>query len=509
MDLIAFTCILPLFPSILDQYSGTEDGLYLTFQRFAKWLQNLVGVPDVEKYNSVFLGGLLGSLFSFLQYLSSPIMGALSDVCGRKPLLILSIAGSLASYYLWSISESFTMFVLSRIVGGLSKASISVAVAIVTDLCPMEKRGRGMAYVGVAFSIGFLIGPMIGAYFSANAKLSNELFPFNAAPAKFAIYLTMAELLTALALLPETLTRPGLTVNDVVKAAYDYISPRSLFAFKVLEAREKDEVRAYGRIYFVYLLFYSALEFTLTFLTHIRFQYDSMQQGRMYLFVGILMIAVQGGYVRRIAVDRQRKAVLCGLTAIIPSYLIISVASQQITLYLGLMLYALASAIVVPCLTTLVSSQCSEAEKGSCMGVFRSIGALSRACGPILGSLLFWLAGPSACYAVGEYLTVMISKIQPLFCVAYFAFVVFSAPATITPDDVKHECHACDESNSTTPHCRTIRQDCVVCNWPGKNSSIAGVSQQFKCLPGGYITQWNCPVHTTCHETDECDVSCQ
>lgn len=132
---------------------------------------------------------------------------------------------------LWSVADNFSIFVLSRIIGGLSKASISVAIAIVTDLCPLERRGRGMvstlvfvpyiygshsiqAYVGVAFSIGFLIGPMIGAYFSASAKLSNQTLPFNASPAKFAISLTIAELLAALVLLPETLTRPVWSTLD-------------------------------------------------------------------------------------------------------------------------------------------------------------------------------------------------------------------------------------------------------------------------------------------------------
>uniref|UniRef100_A0AC35GA01 Major facilitator superfamily (MFS) profile domain-containing protein n=1 Tax=Panagrolaimus sp. PS1159 TaxID=55785 RepID=A0AC35GA01_9BILA len=155
IDLLSFTCILPLFPSILDGYAKSvpRDELFSTFERTVRKLEALIGVPNLVRYNNVFLGGVLGSLFSFLQYLSSPFLGALSDVYGRKPILLASIIGSLISYYIWSISTTFSIFVLSRIVGGLSKASVSISTAIVSDLCTTAQRGRGMAFVGVAFSV--------------------------------------------------------------------------------------------------------------------------------------------------------------------------------------------------------------------------------------------------------------------------------------------------------------------------------------------------------------------
>lgn len=88
--------------------------------------------------------GFLGSIFCFAQYISSPIFGSLSDVYGRKSLLIISICGSLLSYYLWAVADTFAIFLLSRLIGGLSKASISIAIVIVSDVCSVETRGRGM-----------------------------------------------------------------------------------------------------------------------------------------------------------------------------------------------------------------------------------------------------------------------------------------------------------------------------------------------------------------------------
>ncbi|TMS36950.1 hypothetical protein L596_003995 [Steinernema carpocapsae] len=100
LDLLAFTCILPLFPSIIDFYSAEnrKDSLYSFFDSAIRSIQNLALIPNLTRYNNVLFGGLLGSIFSALQFISSPLLGALSDVYGRKPVLILSVCGTLVSY---------------------------------------------------------------------------------------------------------------------------------------------------------------------------------------------------------------------------------------------------------------------------------------------------------------------------------------------------------------------------------------------------------------------------
>ncbi|KAI6235843.1 MFS domain-containing protein [Aphelenchoides besseyi] len=402
LDLLSFTCILPLLPSIFERYAdqGTEDSLYFYFDSICIKLQSFVGIPPASRHSSVFAAGVVGSLFSFLQFLASPILGALSDVHGRKPVLLISVLGSLASYYLWSQSTSFTVFVASRVIGGLSKASVSVAIAIVTDVCPPSRRAAGMALVGVAFSLAFMIGPMVGAYFASNARNVDDV---NVLPARFAMFLALTELALVLGLLNETLdVKKRLPTLGSTKLI-DYVSFRSLFKFKILSPEAGARIRPYGRIYFTYLFLYSSLEFTISFLTHIRFGYTSADQGRMYFVTGVLMMIIQGGVVRRIPTNRLRDGALIGLTVIVPAYFLMAIAYAPLVLYGGLVLYATASSLVVPCLTTLVSNECAENEKGACMGVLRSLGALSRAIGPLIGSLLFWLLGPTVAYMLGSF----------------------------------------------------------------------------------------------------------
>uniref|UniRef100_A0AAY5EWD0 Major facilitator superfamily (MFS) profile domain-containing protein n=1 Tax=Electrophorus electricus TaxID=8005 RepID=A0AAY5EWD0_ELEEL len=368
LDLLGFTLILPLLPSILDHYSQKEDVVYQSLQSIVDWFRGAVGVPMETKYNNVLFGGLIGSLYSLLQFLSSPVFGAASDHHGRRPLLLLTTVGVMISYILWAVSRSFSVFLLSRVVGGVCKGSVSLCAAIIADLpCP-KARNKGMAMIGVAFSLGFTLGPIMGAYFalrSADAEL------FYQGPALLAVLFSIADLMFILLMLPETLHK------DSVQVVGDLLNPVALFNFSAVtrtkeppSKQQMHSLKVLGLVYFAYLFFFSGLEFTLSFLTHQRFQFSSMQQGKMYFFIGIAMAAFQGGYARRIK----------------PSWQIQTVPA----------------AIVVPCLSAQVSGHGTASQKGTVMGILRSLGALARALGPVVASSVYWLAGAETCFVVSS-----------------------------------------------------------------------------------------------------------
>lgn len=228
LDLLSFTMILPLFPSLLEYYKiNDSSGLYASLSNSVKSFQEYMNIPD--RFISVLFGGFLGSMFSFLQFLASPIVGGLSDVYGRKPILMLCTTGIVASYLLWAYSLSFELFVLARFVGGLSKGNISLCMAIITDNTNQNTRGKGMALVGIAFSLGFIFGPMIGAIFSKlSDKTSDHWFWL---PAIFATILALADLLFIGVFLKESLApeRRSKKLFSSLSQAFDYISVKALF----------------------------------------------------------------------------------------------------------------------------------------------------------------------------------------------------------------------------------------------------------------------------------------
>ena len=91
-----------------------------------------------------FMLGFLGSMYSFLQFLGSPIVGALSDVYGRKPLMIICLVGISLSYLLWALSSNFGLFIIARIIGGISKGNVSLSMAIISDVTSPATRGKAM-----------------------------------------------------------------------------------------------------------------------------------------------------------------------------------------------------------------------------------------------------------------------------------------------------------------------------------------------------------------------------
>jgi len=194
------------------------------------------------------------------------------------------------------------------------------------------------------------------------------------------------------------------SLGSGISSAVHLINPTALFKFTAVKSISQKDLHALqqvGFVYFLYLFLYSGLEFTLTFLTYLRFNYDSMQQGKMFFFLGIIMILVQGGYVRRMKQGSEQRMASRGMLILVPAFVVIGVASSTTVMYLGLVLFSFASATVIPCLTTIVSSYGSADQKGTIMGIFRSLGALARAIGPVVASTVYWCAGAKACYIIG------------------------------------------------------------------------------------------------------------
>ncbi|XP_068926940.1 major facilitator superfamily domain-containing protein 10 isoform X2 [Petaurus breviceps papuanus] len=390
IDLLGFTLILPLLPSILDHYGNSNDPFYQSLQQGVDWFAAMIGVPPERKYNSVLFGGLIGSIFSILQFFFSPLTGAASDSFGRRPVMLLTLVGLIMSYALWALSKSFGAFLLSRVIGGISKGNVSLSTAVIADLSSPQARSKGMAMIGVAFSLGFTIGPMIGAYLAAETG-KGDVFYFHAA--LLALVFAISDLVFVFCFLPETLPREK-RVSSVLsgfQAASDLLSPVALFQFSAVTrgkdspSREKlQNLKVLGLVYFLYLFLFSGLEYTLSFLTHQRFHFSSMQQGQMFFFIGITMAVIQGGYARRIKPGCEIQAVKRAILLLIPAFLLIGWAWNVMVLGVGLLLYSFGSA----------------GQKGTIMGTLRSLGALARAVGPIVSATVYWLAGVQMCFTI-------------------------------------------------------------------------------------------------------------
>ena len=391
IDLIGFSIIFPLGPDLITHYltidgqSGLLAWMLAQTDAVARWMGH------DHAFAAVLFGGVLSSLFSILQFIFAPFWGALSDRHGRRGVLRWTVAGTALGYLVWVCSGSFWLFLLSRLVSGAFSGNLSVATAAVADVTSRQERSRAMGIVGAAFGLGLVTGPMLGA-FTAHIDLTQSFpslarFGFNpfSTPALIAFGLCLLNLVWITARFKETLTPAGRA---------EAREPRLRNPVAAIFGLENADVRHTNIVAFVYSLAFVAMETSLTFLAAERFHYTSRQNGYLLGFLGLCSIVVQGWLVRKMLKTIPEIRVLgLGLTASAVGLLVIGYAFAPWMLYAGLAFLALGNGLVNPSTTGLISLYSTAAEQGRVLGIFRSLGSLSRAIIPILAGAAFFLFG--------------------------------------------------------------------------------------------------------------------
>ncbi len=397
LDIVGFSILFPLFPAMLNHYLEVE-GEASWIGRLAVQLSEWAGGNQAQTVT--LFGGVLGSIYSILQFLFAPVWGGLSDRVGRRPTLLITLAGTLAGYVLWIFAGSFFWLIGSRLLSGLMAGNISTATAVIADTTESSNRARGMGLVGMCIGLGFLFGPAMGGAAWSLLPLESEtgwqagltLHPFSSAAA-IAAALATVNLLWVVFAFKETLAPEKRGTSDHARV-WNPFAQLSRLHFPGLPRT--------NLVYFLFLLAFSAMEFTLTFLAADRLGFSPAQITWVFVYSGLIIALVQGGVVRRLAPRLgEKKLSLTGLALVIPGFLLIAIAGSSGLLYAGLTFMALGSALIMPCLSALASRYAPEDRQGLALGTFRSMGALSRAIGPILGGLAYYALGSAAPYWAG------------------------------------------------------------------------------------------------------------
>ncbi|PYH33233.1 putative tetracycline transporter [Aspergillus neoniger CBS 115656] len=414
LDLISFTFILPLFPSLLSFYRNQDPSPKSLLNRVFHYLnayKNSFAKPIDSRYDIVLLGGALGSLFSFLQALAAPFIGRLSDQRGRKTALLYSMVGNTLSVALWVAATDFRTFLASRIVGGLSEGNVQLANAIATDISDPSQRGSTMALVGACFSIAFTCGPALGAFLSNITTVAANPF---ATAAGVSLLLIVVETAYIYFCLPEThprftkLTHTSSTTTSASKA------PTSTSTPTPKRKHYTNNPAILNAIHFLFLLPFSGLEFSLPFLTATFYAGSqaspSALNGRLLSMMGLIASLLQGTIVRRLP---PLVTVRAGVLACTVSFFMLARVSSLSGLYAAGSLLAITSATVVTGLNSLGSFEAQESDRGAVLGRLRSWGQVGRAAGPLLFCSLFWWVGREIAYTTGGIAMVTV-------CVAVF-----------------------------------------------------------------------------------------
>jgi MFS family permease len=403
IDLVGFSIIFPLFPEMLEYYFGNDATGWMRSIRVA--IMSFLPPDEGSSHHFlaiVFFGGLLGSLYSFLQFLFAPVWGHFSDIYGRRKIMLITVTGIFFSYVIWFFSKSFEALLVARILGGIMSGNLSAATAAVADITTRKKRASGMAIVGIAFGLGFMVGPAIGGlsaqinlldYNPDLAKIGINPFSF---PALVSAGLAGLNLIWIITKFPETLPPEKRKPSEASRIVYP--------VFGIMEQPHAGVQRSV-LLYLVFMLAFSGMEFTLTFLAVERLQFTSLENGLMFVLIGFVLMMIQGGIVRRMAPKiGEKKLMLTGFLIAVPSFWILAI-SQNLTFFLlGIIGMATAVALVSPTISSLISLYSDEREQGLNLGCMRSAGSFARAVGPIVAALVYFRYGSEFSYGMGAIL---------------------------------------------------------------------------------------------------------
>jgi MFS family permease len=380
VDLVGFGILLPVIPLYARAFGATE-----------------------------FVGSLLIATYSAFQFVGAPLLGRLSDRRGRRPVLLVSLAGSVIAWTLFGVAWSLWVLFLARAAAGLMGGNVATANAYVADVTDPDDRANYLGLLGAAFGLGFVFGPAIGGVLSSGPVLAaaRDFLPAAVPVTEFtlpsfgAAAITAGNLLVALAFLPES-RPPGDRESVADRRA------RTARLFDALTTRGLGTLVA---SFFLTSFAFSALESQFIFLTNDVFGYGTAENGALLTYFGVLVAVVQGGLVDPVTERFGEYRVALGGVAVQAATIALlpyAAAAGDLVPSTGPLVawlpvvpggVFLAMAVATPLgagnglanvsLNTLVSLNAGADEQGGAFGLTQSAGSLARTAGPALAGALY------------------------------------------------------------------------------------------------------------------------
>jgi DHA1 family tetracycline resistance protein-like MFS transporter len=357
---------------------------------------------------SAMVVGLLATSFSAMQFLFAPIWGRLSDVVGRRPIILAGLIGSAVSYVAFGLADSLAMLFAARILAGIAGANIPTAQAFIADSTRPENRAKGMGMIGAAFGLGFIFGPAIGGFLSHWGY---------AAPAYFAAALSLANFTAALVFLPESLPpeRRGTTAR-----------PGRLEAFRLAMTRPR--LPLVLTVSFIVMTAFASFESMFELFAEARFGYGANTIGYLFAWVGIVLAVVQGVLVGRVVpLVGEHRLVPAAILLMAIALLGHGLAPTVPALMAAMGLLAVGMGFNSPSMLSVVSRLADPADQGGTLGVSQSLASLARIVGPLWAGFVFDRFG----HAVPFYTSAALMLVACVLSVLVFRGFGDARPAAV------------------------------------------------------------------------------
>lgn len=365
LNAVGLTIVFPLFPFLVSLYVPTEQvALYL---------------------------GTLISLYAVCKFFMAPIMGALSDYFGRKPILFLSLLATAIGYFTLGIGGALWVLFLGRMIAGMSAGDISILYAYVADSTQGKERTKIYGYLGAASGIGFMIGPMIGGllgidyislpfYFAGGISLMTGIF----------IYFYLPETLV------ENKRKTNISMHD--------LNPFTHFQ-DILSLKDARPLFILGAYFFIALLIYQS---NISVYLKDIFAWGPGQIGLILALVGLCDIISRAILLPKLLIFPEKNIIFCGLTLMIAGFMSIILSGYlgiPALIWLSITLITIGEGLFDPSYNNMLSKSASENKQGKLQGVNQSLHSSYEIFGPFAAGVIY-LYHPLAIYSIATLLIV-------------------------------------------------------------------------------------------------------
>ena len=364
INLVGFGIVIPLLPFYGEHFGASPDEV--------TWLM---------------------AIYSLTQFITAPIWGRYSDRFGRRPILLISLAGTVAAYVWLALAEDLQTLYWARALAGVTAGSISAAFAYMADITTDENRAKGMGLLGAAFGLGFIAGPAIGGILAGSdpATTNYQL------PSYVAALFSGTAFLAALFVLKESL-------SDELKAKiYSRTSGERWTLF--VHTMKQPTIRLTIILTFVSIFAFAGLEATFAMWSEREFGWGVEQNGYIFAFIGIISAVIQGTLIAPLSRHMgEIGMVRQGFLALGIGLAALPFAENLPLLLFALVIIAYGFSISSPALNSLLSLNIPAEQQGGILGIGRSASTLARALGPAGAGYLFALIGRDWPFYIGALL---------------------------------------------------------------------------------------------------------
>jgi DHA1 family tetracycline resistance protein-like MFS transporter len=347
IDVLAFGIVIPVLPKLVEGFVG----------------------GDTARAARVF--GLFGTAWALMQFVFSPVLGALSDRFGRRPVLLVSILGLGLDYVFMALAPNLFWLFIGRLVSGITAANFSTATAYIADVTPPEARARNFGLIGAAFGLGFVLGPALGG-------LLGEIDP--RLPFWAAAGLALANGAYGLFMLPESLPPER-------RRALSWRRANPVGSLKLL--RSHPELFGLSGVATLYYLAHEVLPAVFVLYVGYRYGWDALAVGLALALIGVCTALVQGGLTGPIVARLgERRALVVGLLCGAAGFTLFGLGEVGWAFLLGIPVMAFWG-IAGPAEQGLMTRRVSASEQGELQGALAALRGITGLVGPFLFTLTF------------------------------------------------------------------------------------------------------------------------